>query len=190
MEHYLSLFVRSIFIDNMALSFFLGMCTLLAISKKVDAAIGLGIAVVVVQTLTVPLNNLLYTFLLADGALAWAGPEYADVDLSFLGLICYIGVTTGAEVYAFAFRQFQCQLFNKGSHVGIGANSTLPLLDAEDVFRHLNDHILLDRSLTGQAPAFLSITLGKVRFFSGQHGTTALCHNTLTLCTGTTTTAG
>lgn len=90
MEHYLSLFVRSVFIDNMALSFFLGMCTLLAISKKVEAAIGLGIAVVVVQTLTVPLNNLLYTYFLADGALAWAG--YPEVDLSFLGLICYIGV--------------------------------------------------------------------------------------------------
>ena len=90
MEHYISLFVRSIFIDNMALSFFLGMCTFLAISKKVDAALGLGIAVVVVFGITVPVNNILYTYLLADGALAWAG--YPDVDLSFLGLITYIGV--------------------------------------------------------------------------------------------------
>lgn len=90
MEHYLSLFVRSIFIENMALSFFLGMCTFIAISKKVDAALGLGVAVVVVLTITVPANNLLYTYLLADGALAWAG--YPDVDLSFLGLITYIGV--------------------------------------------------------------------------------------------------
>jgi len=90
MEHYISLFVRSIFIDNMALSFFLGMCTFLAISKKVDAALGLGIAVVVVLGITVPVNNILYTYLLADGALAWAG--YPDVDLSFLGLITYIGV--------------------------------------------------------------------------------------------------
>jgi Na+-transporting NADH:ubiquinone oxidoreductase subunit E len=90
MEHYLSLFVRSIFIENMALTFFLGMCTFIAISKKVDAAIGLGIAVIVVLTITVPANNLLYTYLLADGALAWAG--YPDVDLSFLGLITYIGV--------------------------------------------------------------------------------------------------
>ncbi len=73
MEHYLSLFVRSIFIDNMALSFFLGMCTFLAISKKVQAALGLGIAVTVVLAITVPLNNLIYTYLLADGALAWAG---------------------------------------------------------------------------------------------------------------------
>ncbi len=90
MEYYLSLFVRSIFIDNMALTFFLGMCTFLAVSKKVEAAIGLGIAVVVVLGITVPINNLLYTFLLADGALAWAG--LPEVDLSFLGLISYIGV--------------------------------------------------------------------------------------------------
>jgi len=90
MEHYLSLFVRSIFIDNMALMFFLGMCTFLAISKKVDAAIGLGIAVVVVLGITVPVNNVIYTYLPADGALAWAG--LPEVDLSFLGLISYIGV--------------------------------------------------------------------------------------------------
>lgn len=90
MEHYLSLFVRSVFIENMALAFFLGMCTFLAISKKIQAAIGLGIAVIVVLTLTVPVNNLIYTYLLRDGALAWAG--YPDVDLSFLGLLSYIGV--------------------------------------------------------------------------------------------------
>ena len=90
MEELLSLFVRSIFIQNMALSFFLGMCTFLAISKKVDAAMGLGIAVIVVLTITVPVNNVIYAYLLADGALAWAG--YPEVDLSFLGLISYIGV--------------------------------------------------------------------------------------------------
>ena len=90
MEYYLSLFVRSVFIENMALAFFLGMCTFLAISKKIQAAIGLGIAVIVVLTITVPVNNLIYTNLLADGALAWAG--YPDVDLSFLGLLSYIGV--------------------------------------------------------------------------------------------------
>jgi len=92
MEHYLSLFVRAIFIDNMALSFFLGMCTFIAISKKVEAAIGLGVAVIVVLAITVPVNNLLYTNFLADGAMAWISPELADVDLSFLGLITYIGV--------------------------------------------------------------------------------------------------
>lgn len=90
MEYYLSLFVRSVFIENMALAFFLGMCTFLAISKKIQAAIGLGIAVIVVLTITVPVNNLIYTNLLADGALAWAG--YPEVDLSFLGLLSYIGV--------------------------------------------------------------------------------------------------
>ena len=90
MEHYLSLFIRSVFIENMALSFFLGMCTFIALSKKIQAAIGLGIAVIVVQTLTVPLNNLLYQHVLKDGALSWAG--LPDVDLSFLGLLSYIGV--------------------------------------------------------------------------------------------------
>ena len=90
MEELLSLFIRSIFIENMALAFFLGMCTFLAISKKIDAALGLGIAVVVVLTITVPVNNLIYKYLLADGALAWAG--HPEVDLSFLGLLSYIGV--------------------------------------------------------------------------------------------------
>lgn len=92
MEVMLSIFTESIFMKNMALSYFLGMCTFLAISKKVDAAIGLGIAVVVVLAITVPVNNLLYNYLLAEGALSWAGPQFANVDLSFLGLICYIGV--------------------------------------------------------------------------------------------------
>ena len=90
MEGLISLFVRSIFIDNIALNMFLGMCTFLAVSKKVQSALGLGIAVVVVQTITVPVNNLLQTYVLAEGALAWAG--LPEVDLSFLGLICYIGV--------------------------------------------------------------------------------------------------
>jgi len=89
-EYYLSLFIRAVFIENMALAFFLGMCTFIAISKKIGAAIGLGIAVIVVQTLTVPLNNLIYTYVLANGALSWAG--LPNVDLSFLGLITYIGV--------------------------------------------------------------------------------------------------
>ena len=90
MEHYISLFVRSVFIENMALAFFLGMCTFLAISKKIQAAIGLGIAVIVVMALTVPVNSLIYNHLLREGALAWAG--FPDVDLSFLGLLSYIGV--------------------------------------------------------------------------------------------------
>jgi len=93
MEHYLSLFVASIFVENMALAFFLGMCTFIAISKKVSAAFGLGIAVIVVLGVTVPLNNLVYTYLLADGALTWTGISgMENVDLSFLGLLSYIGV--------------------------------------------------------------------------------------------------
>ena len=90
MEHYLSLLVRSIFIDNIALSMFLGMCTFIALSKKINAAIGLGFAVIVVQTVTVPVNNLLLTYLLSDGALAWVG--LPNVDLSFLVYLCFIGV--------------------------------------------------------------------------------------------------
>ena len=90
MEYYLSLLVRSIFIDNIALSMFLGMCTFIALSKKIDAAIGLGIAVIVVQTVTVPVNNLLFTYFLADGALDWAG--LPGVNLSFLVFLCFIGV--------------------------------------------------------------------------------------------------
>lgn len=93
MEQYLGLFIRAVFIENMALAFFLGMCTFLAISKKISAAIGLGIAVVVVLTITVPVNNLLYSLLLAEGALAWTGIQaLSTVDLSFLGLLTYIGV--------------------------------------------------------------------------------------------------
>jgi Na+-transporting NADH:ubiquinone oxidoreductase subunit E len=90
MEHYLSLFIRSIFIENMALAFFLGMCTFLAVSKKVKTSMGLGVAVIVVLGISVPLNQLIYFNLLAPGALAWAG--LPDVDLSFLGFITFIGV--------------------------------------------------------------------------------------------------
>jgi len=89
-EYYLSLFLKAVFVENMALAFFLGMCTFIAISKKIETALGLGIAVMVVNGITVPVNNLIYHFLLADGALAWAG--LPEVDLSFLGYLSYIGV--------------------------------------------------------------------------------------------------
>ena len=89
-EVYLNLFVKAVFVENIALAFFLGMCTFIAVSKKVSTAFGLGIAVIVVQGITVPANNLILTYLLAPGALAWAG--FPDVDLTFLGLISYIGV--------------------------------------------------------------------------------------------------
>ncbi|GIU49679.1 Na(+)-translocating NADH-quinone reductase subunit E [Shewanella sairae] len=90
MEHYINLFVQAAFIDNMALSFFMGMCTFLAVSKKVSTSFGLGIAVIVVMTLAVPLNQLIYANILAPGALAWAG--YPALDLSYLQLITFIGV--------------------------------------------------------------------------------------------------
>ena len=90
METYVNLFIKAAFVENLALSFFLGMCTFLAISKRVETAIGLGLAVVVVQIITVPVNYLIFNFLLADGALDWAG--LGAVDLSFLGLVSYIGV--------------------------------------------------------------------------------------------------
>jgi len=93
MEHYLSLLLKAIFIENMALAFFLGMCTFIAISKKIQPAIGLGIAVIIVQVLTVPANNLIFNYLLREGALSWTGIAGMEtVDLSFLGLISYIGV--------------------------------------------------------------------------------------------------
>ncbi len=84
------LLLRSVFIDNLALSFFLGMCTFLAVSKRVDTAFGVGLAIVCVQTVTVPVNNLIYVTILAPGALAWAG--LGELDLSFLSLIAFIGV--------------------------------------------------------------------------------------------------
>ena len=89
-----SLFVRTVFIENIALSLFLGMCTFFAISKQVKAAFGLGLAVIVVLTLTVPLNNIIYTYVLKEGALLWAGLE--NTNLEFVELITYIGVIAAA----------------------------------------------------------------------------------------------
>ncbi|MDH3378206.1 MAG: NADH:ubiquinone reductase (Na(+)-transporting) subunit E [Gammaproteobacteria bacterium] len=90
MTDVLGLLLRAVFVENLALSFFLGMCTFLAVSKRVETAVGVGVAMIVVQTATVPINNLIYTNLLAPGALAWAG--LGDVDLTFLSLIAFIGV--------------------------------------------------------------------------------------------------
>ena len=90
MAEYFNLFMQAAFVENLALTFFLGMCTFLAVSKRIETALGLGIAVIVVQGITVPVNHLIYEYLLSEGALAWAG--LPDVDLSFLGLVSYIGV--------------------------------------------------------------------------------------------------
>jgi len=111
LEQYLGLFIRAVFIENMALTFFLGMCTFIAISKKISTAIGLGIAVVVVLGLTVPLNNIIYNGLLREGALAWAG--LPDVDLSFLGLLSYIGVIAAAvQILEMFLDRFVPALYN------------------------------------------------------------------------------
>jgi len=111
MEEFLNIFIKSVFIENMALAFFLGMCTFLAVSKKVDTAVGLGIAVVVVLTITTPINNLIFTKLLREGALSWAG--LPGVDLSFLGLISYIGVIAAiVQILEMTLDRFVPALYN------------------------------------------------------------------------------
>ena len=92
LEQYLNHFVKSIFIENMGFAYFLGMCSYLAISKTLKNGVGMGFAVIFVLTITVPLNYLIFEYLLSDGALAWIGPEYAELDLSFLSLIMFIAV--------------------------------------------------------------------------------------------------
>ncbi|GBU07908.1 electron transport complex subunit A [Bacteroidales bacterium] len=92
MQEILSVFVRSIFVDNMIFAYFLGMCSFLAVSKNVKTAMGLGIAVIFVLTCTLPINYLLENYVLKEGALVWISPEFAGVDLSFLGLIIFIAV--------------------------------------------------------------------------------------------------
>ncbi|NOY43813.1 MAG: NADH:ubiquinone reductase (Na(+)-transporting) subunit E [Planctomycetes bacterium] len=113
MEEYLSIFLKSVFVENMALAFFLGMCTFLAVSKQVKTAIGLGIAVIVIQSITVPANNLLYQYLLKKGALTWVNPSWADVDLSFLALITFIGtIAAMVQILEMALDRFFPPLYN------------------------------------------------------------------------------
>ncbi|MDN3681382.1 NADH:ubiquinone reductase (Na(+)-transporting) subunit E [Vibrio tapetis] len=107
MEHYISLLVKSIFIENLALSFFLGMCTFLAVSKKVKTSFGLGVAVIVVLTIAVPVNNLLYNLVLKDSALV------AGVDLSFLNFITFIGVIAAlVQILEMVLDRFFPPLYN------------------------------------------------------------------------------
>ena len=111
MEHYISLFVESVFIENLPLAFFLGMCTFLAVSKNVKTATGLGVAVAVIQVITVPVNNLVYQHVLKKGALDWAG--LPDVDLTFLGLLVYIGVIAGVvQILEMVLDRFVPALYN------------------------------------------------------------------------------
>ncbi len=111
-SHYLSLLAKSIFVENMALSFFLGMCSLLAVSKRVSTAIGLGLAVTFVLGITVPLNNLLLHTVLRDGALAWLHPSLAKVDLSFLVFLSFIGTIAAlTQIVEMAIERFAPALY-------------------------------------------------------------------------------
>lgn len=92
MQEYLSLFVKSIFVDNMIFAYYLGMCSYLAISKNVKTSLGLGVAVVFILTLTLPINYMLENYVLKEGALSWLGQQYAGIDLSFLSFIIFIAV--------------------------------------------------------------------------------------------------
>ncbi|MDE0163876.1 MAG: NADH:ubiquinone reductase (Na(+)-transporting) subunit E [Bryobacterales bacterium] len=113
MEHLLSLAVKVIFVENMALAFFLGMCSFLAVSKKVNTAIGLGGAVIFVLTLTVPMNNLIYRYLLQEGALAWVSPDLAQYDLSFLRFLCCIGtIAAMVQIVEMTLDRFIPALYN------------------------------------------------------------------------------
>lgn len=110
-EHYLSIFLTSVFVENLALSFFLGMCTFLAVSQKVNTAAGLGVAVIVVQSITLPVNNLIYRYVLQKGALTWAG--LPEIDLTFLGLITYIGVIAAmVQILEMSLDKFVPKLYN------------------------------------------------------------------------------
>jgi Na+-transporting NADH:ubiquinone oxidoreductase subunit E len=113
MEHFVNLAVKSMFMENMALAFFLGMCSFLACSKKVETAIGLGVAVVFVQVLTVPLNNLILRHLLSEGALKWISPALAEVNLSFLSFILFIATIAAAtQVVEMTVDRFAPTLYN------------------------------------------------------------------------------
>lgn len=112
MQELLSLAVKSIFVENMALAFFLGMCSFLAVSKKVETAIGLGAAVVFVVGICTPLSNLIYTTLLRPGALAKFSPSLAEVDLSFLNFLCFIGtIAATVQIVEMAIDKFAPALY-------------------------------------------------------------------------------
>jgi Na+-transporting NADH:ubiquinone oxidoreductase subunit E len=122
MEHYISLAVKAIFVENMALAFFLGMCSFLAVSRQVKTALGLGVAVVFVLTITVPMNNVIYTQFLRPGAMEWLSPGLAEYDLSFLGFLTYIGtIAAMVQIVEMALDRFVPKL-----HAALGI--FLPLI--------------------------------------------------------------
>ncbi|NQX78662.1 NADH:ubiquinone reductase (Na(+)-transporting) subunit E [Gilvibacter sp.] len=112
MEH-IELFFKSIFVENMVFAYFLGMCSYLAVSKKVSTAVGLGAAVIFVLTVTVPINWLLDTYILQEGALSWLGEEYATYDLSFLSFILFIAtIATMVQLVEIVVEKFSPSLYN------------------------------------------------------------------------------
>ena len=118
--HYFNIFITAVFIENLALAFFLGMCTFLAISKNVKTAVGLGFAVIVIEAITIPVNQLIYANLLKKGALSWANGfvstqtvDFATVDLSFLGFISFIGVIAAmVQILEMTLDKFFPPLYN------------------------------------------------------------------------------
>ena len=112
MEHYLNLAIKAIFVENMALAFFLGMCSFLAVSKKVDTALGLGAAVIFVLAVTTPLNNFIYQNVLKEGALSWLSEDFATVDLSFLNFLTFIGsIAATVQVVEMALDRYSPTLY-------------------------------------------------------------------------------
>lgn len=113
MENLLSIFVRSIFVDNMIFAFFLGMCSYLAVSKTVKTSAGLGVAVIFVLVITVPINYLLDKYLLTAGALSWLGPDFVEIDLSFLSFIMFIAVIASiTQLVEMLVERFSPALYN------------------------------------------------------------------------------
>jgi Na+-transporting NADH:ubiquinone oxidoreductase subunit E len=113
MEELLSLFVKAVFVENMALAFFLGMCSFLAVSKKVETAMGLGFAVVFVLAVTTPLNNIIYTYFLKEGAMVWVHPSFASIDLSFLNFLTFIAtIAATVQVVEMTLDRFMPGLYN------------------------------------------------------------------------------
>ncbi len=113
MEHYLNIFIKSIFIDNMIFAFFLGMCSFLAVSKNVKTAVGLGVAVIFVLFITVPVNFLLEKYLLKKGAMLWLGEGFADVDLGFLTFMVFIAVIAAmVQLVEMVVEKFSPSLYN------------------------------------------------------------------------------
>ncbi len=113
MENLFNLFIRNVFIENMIFAYFLGMCSYLAVSKTVKTAVGLGLAVIFVMTITVPVNWLMENYLLKDGALEWLGPAFADVDLSFLSFLLFIAVIAAmVQLIEMVIEKFAPALYN------------------------------------------------------------------------------